>query len=57
MREMEIGEQSDLRDAYLFAAPILSDRDSVEGNRPRHLHAHWTPGILNVFFTQYSMLR
>ena len=31
MREKEIGTQSDLRDAYLFAAPIVSDRESVEG--------------------------
>jgi len=35
MREKEIGKQSVLRDAYLFAAPILSDRESVEGDHLR----------------------
>ena len=35
MRGKEIGTRSDLRDAYLFAAPIVSDRDSVEGDHTR----------------------
>jgi hypothetical protein len=36
MREKDLGKTtSRLRDAYLFAAPILTDRDTVEGNSPR----------------------
>ena len=31
MRHKDMGKHSNLRDAYLFAAPILSDRDTVDG--------------------------
>jgi len=35
MREKDLGKKTSiLRDAYLFAAPIVSDRDTVEGNSP-----------------------
>jgi len=37
MREGDLGENSVLRDAYLYAAPIVSDRESVEGDTPRYL--------------------
>lgn len=49
-REHEIGAHSDLRDAYIFAAPIVSDRESVEGDHAQHLtcHAHLT-SVRTVF--------
>ena len=53
MREKDLGEHSVLRDAYLYAAPIVSDRESVEGDtsaRPLSI-------VLIISSEQCSMLK